>query len=175
MLTIMPQVEDAMAIIWMRRRKLYTGKVGFFMWGGPIVAIASGAWLLMFGPEYGLPADFGYWLIGLYVWVWILIGLNFALEPWTVRRRFKKFNLAERSYSIDWDDAQVTQQDKNTKSEFPWMQFTGWREDKKLIVLTFDRIRTIYIPKRVFSEVSLQDFRRLLEVKVGPAGATRKL
>lgn len=175
MITITPQPEDAMAIIWARRRKLFTGKIGLLIWSGPVLAVLLGGGVVVFGPQYGIPADDGYWMLGFFAWLWAMMGLSYASTPWLVRRRFRKFNLAEQSYTIDWDDARLTQQNKNTKSEIPWPQFTAWTEDKKIIVLKFDQFRTIYIPKRVLDDAGLRDIRRVLESKIGPMGETRKV
>ncbi|HEY1773707.1 MAG TPA: YcxB family protein [Gammaproteobacteria bacterium] len=170
MLTITPQSEDAMALIWMRRRKIFTGKVGVLIWLGAICAVGTGGALVLFGPDYGIPASYGYWMLGLYGWVWAVAIISAAFTPWVVRRRFEKFKLAGQSYTIDWDDSRLTQQSSNTKSDFPWGQFTSWSEDKKLIVLVFEQIRKLYIPKRVFDASGLKDFQHLLETKIGPMG-----
>lgn len=155
-----------MAIIWMRRRKLYSGKTGLLIWSGVVVTIATGGGLVLFGPNYGIPTSPGYWLLGIYAWVWAVIGLSYAITPWAIRRRFKKFNISGRAYTIDWDDEKLTQQDKNTKGEFPWGQLTSWREDKKLIVLIFERIRAVHIPKRALDGETLKGLQSLLKTKV---------
>lgn len=176
MITITPQPEDAMAIIWARRRKLfYSGKKGLLLWSGPVIATLLGVAMLVYGPQYGIPAEDAYWMLGFFAWLWVMLGLSFALTPWLVKRRFKKFNMSEHSYSIDWDDARLTQRSKNTTSEIPWPQFTTWSEDKKIIVLKFDQFRTIYIPKRVLDDAGLHDIRRVLESKIGPMEETRKV
>ena len=173
MITITPQPEDAMALIWARRRKLFTGKMGLLMWSGPVLVLFMGGGMVVFGPQYGIPAEVGYWVLGFFAWLWSMLGLSFALTPWIVRRRFRKFKLSEQTYTIDWDDAQLTQQSKNTRSEVPWPQFTSWSEDKQIIVLKFNQFRIIYIPKRVLDAAALRELRHLLEAKIGPMGETR--
>jgi len=174
MITVTPQEEDIVAAIWMRRKRLYAGKMGMLVWGGVAMGLATGVVEAIFGPRYGIPSSIGYSILGFYVFLWALIGLHYALTPIRVRRIYKKFKLAERPYTLEWDEEKLVTEDKNSKSSMPWKDFTRWFEDRRIFMLNFQHIRVTFVPKRVFVDAaSLDAFRRLLQEKVGPQGVTR--
>jgi hypothetical protein len=175
MITVTPQEEDILAAVWMRRKRLFTGKMGLLLWSGVASVLLIGGALIIVGPRYGIVLEPVYWLLGVYGSVWALAGLHWALTPIRVKRLYKKLKLADRPYTLAWDDEKFMTEDRNTRSVRPWTDFTRWYEDRRIFMLYFQHIRVTFVPKRVFTDTaSLEHFRRLLQEKIGPEGVTRK-
>lgn len=174
MIRATPTESDLVAAIWIRRKRLFTGKMGWFTWLGIACALATGVLLIVLGPEYGIDVSTGYWLLGIYSWVWIVVGLIFLMTPIKVKRIFKRLRLAETSYTIDWDQEKLVTEDKHSKSSLPWNEFTSWFEDKQIFMIYRCGIIPRFIPKRILNEQQLQELRGILLHKIGPQGVTRK-
>lgn len=174
MVSVSWQEGDLIAAIWMRRKRLFTGKIGWFTWTGIVCALLTCFLMIMLGPEYGLDASIGYWFLGFYVWIWVVVGSIFLLTPVKVKRLYKKLRLAEKPYSLDWDRETLRWEDQNTKSEWPWQEYTRWFEDKRIFMLLRRNVIPMFIPKRILNDKQLAELRNIFIEKIGPEGATRK-
>ena len=104
MIAVKPTESDLIAAIWIRRKRLFTGKIGLFTWLGIACSLVTGVLLIVLGPMYGIGTSIGYWFLGTYVYVMSMIGLIFLLTPVRVKRIFKRAKLEELSYTLDWND-----------------------------------------------------------------------
>lgn len=152
MITVIPQESDLSAAIWMRRKRLFTGKMGLLIWSGIASVVLGCVLIIAFAPESGIDASFGYWVLGIYVGLWVIVGITALLTPLKVRRLYRKVKMAEMSYTLDWDHENLTTETAHSRTSMPWREYTRWLEDKRIFVLYRRGLVPAYIPKRVFNE-----------------------
>lgn|SRR5487761_60994 len=176
MITVTPKEEDILAYIRLRRRWLFTSRTAIFItWLPMAIVVLFALWLIIFGQHYGAPSEYGYWILGLFAWIWLLLGINYVLAAKVARRIFKRHKFAERPYTLEWNGEKLLKEEAISKSAIPWADFTKWAEDKRIFMLYLHGAPVVFVPKRIFSETTLQDFRHLLQTKIGPRGVKRKL
>jgi hypothetical protein len=173
-ITVTPQESDLLAAIWMRRKRMFMGKMGLLIWFGAAGVVLGCILIIVYGPKSGLNVSIGYWILGIYAWVWVLIGFTFLLTPIKVRRLYKKLKLAEMPYTLDWDDENLIMESAHSKTFMPWQEYTVWLEDKRLIVLYRRGVLPKYIPKRILNEKQSHELYSILLEKIGPKGVIRK-
>jgi hypothetical protein len=173
-ITVIPQESDLSAAIWMRRKRLFTGKMGLLIWSGIASVVLGCVLIIAFAPESGIDANFGYWVLGIYVGLWVIVGITALLTPLKVRRLYKKLKLAELPYTLDWDNEHLIMESAHSKTTMPWQEYTVWLEDERLIVLYRRGVLPKYIPKRILNEKQLYELHSILLETIGQKAVIRK-
>ena len=174
MITVTPQEEDITAVIWLKRKLLFTGKSGLRIWFGAAGPFIGFGLIIIFGSELPLPVSIGYWAIGIYLGLWLLAGLSCLLTPIQVKRIYKKHNVSEMTYSLEWDHENLISGGANFRTLRPWREYSRWLETKRIFALYKSDEAPVYIPKRVLNEKQLQELRGILLEAIGRKGVTRK-
>jgi hypothetical protein len=144
-------------------------------WMASLFFASLGVLLIASDLSHGHVPIRGLLFLGTIGLAWGLIALQYkVLIPRQMKQVYRKRQYPVDTVKLEWDDATLVMEEPVTRTAAPWAEMTRWHEDAKLFVLDFRGRTLMYVPKRIFRQPAAeQDFRRLLQDKIGPQGVVR--
>ena len=140
-------------------------------WRGTLVWLGLGAAasLIVAGLEQVLmPGDSNRWAMFVF-FAGALAILIAAFRFFYIPRRARAIHrqLAQRPYTLTYDDDFVAWKGDSNSGGYPWNAFVKWREGQRVFLLYRNRTRFQIIPKAAFENAAaVEAFRALLKGKI---------
>jgi hypothetical protein len=140
----------------------------FALAGLALIALALGAavWALA-----DLPHDLRRGTLGLCVLL-ALVYLAFHFGFWyplRARRIYREYKAASLPFSAEITEHGIQVDNELGKGLLPWSHIRKWREGSSVFLLYPTDALYHILPKDVFSPESMQEFRKTLNERLGPA------
>lgn len=167
MITVQLQESEYLAAIRFSRR--WGIKMWLFTATSSLCYLVAGAFMLLYAAQWGIDTFWGYFLILMAPFPWVLAAYNYYLVlPKRSHRIFHQQKGLQRTYTMQWDDEKLHIEGEREHASIPWSDFLKWREDRTFFLLYSSDVLLRPVPKRAFPDPkSISDFAQLLRDKIG--------
>ena len=122
---------------------------------------------LIYSPDTADLKPIGVGIILLVPFGWLFGALaNKYYVPYRARKLYKERK--HRACEVSWDARGVTLTTEYGHGLTPWSDFSRWRQNDDVILLSLSRQLYVNVPKSAFTSEELADFLKLIRAHISP-------